>query len=94
MKEQNPTIGLAKICWLFGITRQAYYQKMDDHIQTELEHELLLKEVHGIRKKHPRIGTRKLFDMLNDFKLEHKIKMGRDALFNLLSINGLLVRRR
>ncbi len=32
--------------------------------------------------------------MLNDFRLEHKIKMGRDALFDLLSVNGLMVRRR
>ena len=25
---------------------------------------------------------------------EHQIKMGRDALFNLLSVNNLLIRRR
>ena len=43
MKEQNPTIGLTKICWWFGVTRQAYYQKMDECAKTGLVHELLLK---------------------------------------------------
>jgi putative transposase len=94
MKEQNPTIGLAKICWLFGVTRQAYYQKIDGQIQSELVHELLIQEVQTIRKKHRKIGTRKLYGLLNDFMLDHQIKMGRDALFNLLSVNGLLIRRR
>lgn len=26
MKERQPKIGLSKLCWLFGVTRQAYYQ--------------------------------------------------------------------
>lgn len=54
----------------------------------------MLKEVVSIRKNHPRIGTRKLYVMLEDFMLEHQIKIGRDALFDLLSLHGLLVRRR
>ncbi|MAE08585.1 MAG: hypothetical protein CL661_07485 [Bacteroidetes bacterium] len=40
------------------------------------------------------MGTRKLYDKLQPFILEHQIKMGRDALFNLLSANYLLVRKR
>lgn len=40
------------------------------------------------------MGTRKIYDKLQDFLDEHKIKMGRDALFNLLSSNNLLIRNR
>jgi putative transposase len=40
------------------------------------------------------MGTRKLYEMMHDFMLEHSIKMGRDALFNLLSANHLLIRKR
>lgn len=40
------------------------------------------------------MGTRKLYDKLQPFLLDHKVKMGRDALFNLLSANSLLVRKR
>lgn len=40
------------------------------------------------------MGVRKLYEVIEPFMLNHQIKMGRDALFNLLSINKLLIRRR
>ena len=40
------------------------------------------------------MGTRKLYDQLQPFIIEHGIKIGRDALFDLLAANGLLVKRR
>ncbi len=40
------------------------------------------------------MGTRKLYELLEPFMLEHQIKMGRDALFDLLAAHRLLVRRR
>jgi len=40
------------------------------------------------------MGGRKLYELLEPFMLEHQIKMGRDALFDLLAANHLLVRRR
>ena len=48
----------------------------------------------NIRKEHRRMGTRKLYDVLQSFMIEHGIKMGRDALFDLLAVNGLLVKKR
>ena len=94
MKLNFPHIGLARLCGWFGITRQSYYQNSWRTINTSIEEELILVEVRKIRKKHKRIGTRKLYDRLQGFLLEHQIKMGRDALFNLLSVNKLLVRKR
>lgn len=94
MKERNPGISLSRICRLFGITRQAYYQHLDQTIDVELEHELIIQQVIIIRKQHPRIGTRKLYVMLEEFMFRHQIKMGRDALFDLLSAHQLLIRRR
>jgi len=40
------------------------------------------------------MGGRKLYELLESFMLDHQIKMGRDALFDLLAANNLLVRRR
>lgn len=40
------------------------------------------------------MGGRKLYEKLYSFMMEHQIKMGRDALFTLLSANELLVRSR
>ncbi len=42
----------------------------------------------------PRIGTRKLYHMLTDTLQKHKIKIGRDKLFDLLEEYAMLVRRR
>ena len=94
MKSNFSHIGLAKLCGWFGITRQAYYQNGWKGTEISIEEDILLKEVLKIRKNHRRMGTRKLYEKLHPFMLEHKIKMGRDALFDLLSSNFLLVRKR
>lgn len=94
MRKDFPHISLAKLCGWFGITRQAYYRNNWEGEALTVEEDLVLKQVIDIRKNHRRIGTRKLFEMLQPFIAEHKIKMGRDALFSLLSANCLLIRKR
>lgn len=94
MKMRQPKIGLSKLCWLFGVTRQAYYQSFYREEFVGIEEELVIKEVISIRKNHPRIGTRKLYVMMEQFMMEHQIKMGRDSLFDLLSLHHLLIRKR
>lgn len=94
MKENYTRIGLAKLCGWFGITRQAYYQNGWRSIDTTIEEELVLKEVLSIRKNHPRMGTRKLYEKIQPFLVEHSIKMGRDLMFDLLASHNLLVKKR
>ena len=94
MKINFSRIGLARLCGWFGLTRQAYYQNGWNGIDISIEEDILLKEVSAIRENHKRMGTRKLYEKLGLFMLEHQIKMGRDALFDLLSSNSMLVRKR
>lgn len=94
MKSNFHHIGLAKLCGWFGISRQAYYQESWKQMDKGIETEVLLKEVLRIRKDHKRIGTRKLYEMLTPVMMEHQIKIGRDKLFDLLSVHHLLIRRR
>lgn len=94
MKNNFARIGLARLCGWFGITRQAYYQNNWEGVCTTIEEELVIQQVKSIRGKHKRMGTRKLYEMLQPFMQEQAIKMGRDTLFNLLSANHLLVRKR
>lgn len=94
MKNNFSHIGLARLCGWFGITRQAYYQNNWQGISTGIEEELILKQVLHIRKNHHRMGTRKLYEVMQVYMVEHSIKMGRDALFSLLSANNLLIKRR
>jgi transposase InsO family protein len=60
----------------------------------KMEHHLILEQVRQLRRDNPAMGTRKLHWMLQDFMNTHQIKMGRDALFNLLAENDMLIRRR
>ncbi len=94
MRAQYRHIGLSRFCKLLGITRQAYYQHFWRIEDKGVEQQLVLQELLRIREKHRRMGTRKLYEKLQPFMLEHQIKMGRDALFDLLSANHLLVRKR
>ena len=94
MKNTFSHIGLAKLCGWVGITRQAYYNHSWKAFEVVNQQYIIVDRVKEIRENHPRLGTRKLFDMLQSFFKEHQIKMGRDALFNVLYINHLLVRKR
>ena len=94
MRSIYSHLGLGKLCGWFGITRQAYYQHLKKAIRTSAEEYLVIKEVQKIRKDHPTMGARKLHYKMTDFLTSHKIKMGRDALFHLLSANNMLVRTR
>jgi len=94
LKERHHRFALGRICQLFGITRQAYYQHYWQYESVSFEQELIVRQVLRIRQSHRRIGGRKLYEMLEPFMLEHQIKMGRDALFDVLSSHNLLVKRR
>ena len=83
-----------KCCCLLGITRQAYYQHFWETEAISFEQEIVLNEVRKIRAIHPVIGGKKLYVLLQSFLLEHQIKMGRDALFDLLAAHYLLVRKK
>jgi putative transposase len=94
MKDNYRQISLSRFCRLLGVTRQAYYQHFWQEEFIGIEQNLVLQEVHKIRSRHRHMGGRKLHEMLQPYFMEHQIKMGRDALFDLLVSNHLLVRRR
>lgn len=76
-----------------GYTPQAYHKKTKQHFIKEVNEQLIIQQVHAVRKEQPRCGTRKLLIMLQPFFVQHNIAMGRDAFFDLLSKNKMLVRK-
>lgn len=82
------------LCGLLGYSRQAYYQQRSASEQTVLGEELIVQEVLRLRSRQKRIGTRKLHLLLIPFLSAHHIRIGRDALFELLSVHKLLIRKR
>lgn len=94
MRQTFPNESLERLCALFGVTRQAFYEAQVHERKTTIANALVLGFVAELRKDIPLLGTRKLFHLINP-KLEmHGIKMGRDQLFDLLRFHGLLIRRR
>src|ERR1700712_3881752 len=82
------------LCQLFGYSRQAYYKQEHLQLQQQSKEALILQQVLNIRKEQPRCGTRKLLVMLQPFLKKQHIYIGRDAFFNMLAKNKLLVRNR
>lgn len=87
----NGQISKQAACDWYGISRQAYYQAQKQQLQQEAEDELLLEMVRDIRKRHPRMGGRKLHYLLQEPMAEAGIARGRDAFFDLLRQHDLLV---
>lgn len=91
MKAVHSTVSLEVLCTLFDKSRQAYY-KMTSKAATRQEwHGQILEYIKKQRKEQPRIGTDKLQQML---RREVEIEIGRDALYNLLRANRLLIKQR
>ena len=90
MKDLHPQVPLGRLCGLFDKSRQAFYQRQQVIYEQALEEHFILNRVDKIRQRQPRIGGRKLLVKLEELGL----KVGRDALFELLRNNGRLVRRR
>jgi len=85
---------LSSLCTLLGYSRQAFYGNQTYRLQQKYEEDLIIQQVLKHRKLQPRLGTRKLVVMLQDFIKDHNIKLGRDGLFDLLRGHQLLIKRR
>jgi putative transposase len=94
MKAAHPRVSRGELCGLFGISRQAYHQYCERATEKAFKTDIVLREVKELRKDQRRVGTRKLLVHLEGVLERHSIKMGRDALFDLLRKHNLLIRRR
>ncbi|WP_262497658.1 IS3 family transposase [Flavobacterium kingsejongi] len=74
---------------MFGIDRQVYYRSIKRKILKQSKSEQVILMVRKIRMKMPRIGTRKLYYLLNQEL--RALKIGRDMFFNILKVNHLLI---
>jgi len=85
---------MALICAQFSISRQAHYQKMWREIERQSTDEVVLEMVRQVRRKHPRMGGRKLLFKIQPLLAAERLQIGRDRLFELMRRQDLLVKRR
>ncbi len=83
---------MGQICQMFEISRQAHYQKSWRESERQREYELILEMVRMVRRRHPRMGTRKLQYKIQPVLAEERLQIGRDRLFGLLREEDLLVK--
>jgi transposase InsO family protein len=74
---------------LFGYSKQAYYKAQTQHYSVTDKQQQTKALVLGLRRQMPRLGTRKLH-----YLLKNELDIGRDKLFDLLRVEGLLVGKR
>lgn len=94
MKMQSCSRGLRGLCRLLGYSPQAYYQYQKISGKKSLEEDLLIQQVLYHRILQPRLGCRKLHEMIEPFMKCHDLYIGRDMLFDLLRENDLLIVKR
>jgi putative transposase len=82
------------LCEYFEVSRSGYYKAAATADKTLLNEQLVLSMVCDIRRRHPRIGGKKLYGLLREDITSAGIKMGRDKFFELLARNALLVKRK
>jgi putative transposase len=76
-------------CRLFGISRQVYYRSVRSTSKRKTRAQRVVELVGDLRSQMPRIGTRKLYHILQPQL--HELGVGRDMLFRILRANHLLI---
>jgi putative transposase len=82
--------------WLyqcFGISKQAYYKRINAYRLEQAQAIIILSLVKPIRERMTALGARKLHGELRKPFAEHGIKMGRDAFMGFLRARGMLVKK-
>lgn len=87
-KEYN--LSISSTCMLLGVNRQVYYRSKKSVTLRQKTAQRVIELVNKIRIKMPKIGTRKLYYILESQLVE--LHIGRDKLFAILKANHMLIK--
>ena len=82
---------MSRACRYVQLSRQAYYKRHQSESRRAERNGTVIEWVRDVRLRQPRLGTRKLYHLLQSRMVEAGIKLGRDGLFDLLRTARLLV---
>lgn len=77
---------------MLGVTRDAYYKRLERRRRRHVDEAVVLKLVANVRKDEPRVGTRKLHHRLKPTLVRSGMSVGRDRLFCILRDTDKLVK--
>lgn len=89
MKKEYPKQNISSLCELFGRQARTYHKRIKVQVVKDQKHEAIISYTRQLRVEQKKIGTKKIQYLLNKHK---EIKIGRDALSNILRSENLLVK--
>ncbi len=87
-KQYNESI--SSTCELLGVSRQVYYRAIKTKTKRRFKAAQIVELVRAVRMEQPRIGTQKLYYILQEELKE--LGVGRDSLFRILKANKMLIK--
>ena len=81
---------ISSTCALLGVSRQVYYRAIKTKQKRQAVADRVIELVRSVRREQPRIGTRKLYYILQQ-ELK-SLSVGRDYLFTILKANKMLIK--
>lgn len=88
--RQHTKETLVSSCGLFGANRQVYYRRKQAAQKSKETATKVVAMVMEVRQQMPRLGTRKLYYLLQD--QVNDLGVGRDKLFAILQANRMLIK--
>lgn len=92
--NQTGLASIGAVCNCFGQQRDAFYKFKKRYTTRKAKEEQIVKLVEEQRKEQPRVGTRKLQELISPALKQARIKVGRDKLFSILRERHMLVGRK
>lgn len=90
----DQTNRIEDVCYIFGLSRDAWYKQLYRKNLRKDKEKQVVKIVQNRRSILPFEGLRKLHLSILPELTRDNIKLGRDALWKILKINNLMVKRR
>ena len=89
-QDTKPT-NVSSLCEAAGMSRANWYKTRRHRKHRDIDKDLVLSLVKEQRRQHPRMGVRKLREVLKLSLHDGGVSIGRDRFFDLLRDEGLLV---
>lgn len=90
-ESESPSVNVSSLCRAVKMSTANWYKGRRQRQRKKVDESLVAELVKRERKTHPRMGGRKLLDILSVDFTEAGVSIGRDRFFDVLRRNGLLV---
>lgn len=92
--SDNGAVNVKSLCEEAKMSRQNFYKQRKEREKKQIDEDAILSFVKHQRQRHPRMGTRKLLNLMTPYMPIFGVSVGRDRLFDVLRRHGMLIRRR